>query len=347
VLGEFVDAAPSVRIDEIIFDVFGFSRGAAAARHFVNQVKLKQHGPLAVSFAPGKLPLVPDLDWQTAIRAGFVGLFDTVPSIGNLADGFDVSDTQQSSLKLALSADAADKVVHLIARDEKRANFTLMTVSPEHEEIALPGVHSDIGGGYTTGTEGPLYLTRPVGYDEPVFRLRGAMYRDKDENSRAWKEANIARESWIAKLGVPEHTITIETWVIMRFVQRSRIAALREATPRVYAVVVLNREMDHRYALIPLRVMYGKAVAAGVPFGQSPDEIPALSLPDELLPIATTLLTGGTLTSGQENLLRKKYVHQSSHWTPTHRRATGPELIFINRPTPNGLRAGHANSDES
>jgi hypothetical protein len=345
IMGEFFSLNPSIQIENVVFDVFGFSRGAAAARHFVNQVKLKQRGPLAVSIAPGKVPLVSDFDWQTAIRAGFVGLFDTVPSIGNLADRFDVTDARQSSLKLALSADAADKVVHLTARDEQRANFTLMKVSPEHEEIALPGVHSDIGGGYTTGIEGPLYLTRPVGYDEPVFRFRSATYRAKDENSRAWKEANAARESWIAKLGVPEHAITIETWTIMRVVQRSNIGVLREATPRVYAAVVLNREMDHRYALIPLRIMHEKALEAGVPLDVIDSNDPAYILPLELQPVADALANGAALSGEQEALLRRKYIHQSANWTPTHRHATAPELIFINRPAPSGVRSGHINRD--
>lgn len=35
-----------------------------------------------------------------------------------------------------------------MARDEHRANFALNRVLPDHPEIVLPGVHSNIGGGY-------------------------------------------------------------------------------------------------------------------------------------------------------------------------------------------------------
>lgn len=56
----------------VVVDVFGFSRGAAAARHFINKL-------LALNLG-------------RPLRVGFVGLFDTVAAIGSAADGLDTSD---------------------------------------------------------------------------------------------------------------------------------------------------------------------------------------------------------------------------------------------------------------
>ena len=56
-----------------------------------------------------------------------------------------------------LSLDAvqhAKKVLHLASADEHRANFSLTNINSKGgDQYFLPGVHSDIGGGYTEGEE--------------------------------------------------------------------------------------------------------------------------------------------------------------------------------------------------
>lgn len=135
-------------IEAIEFDVFGFSRGAAAARHFVNEINRKQQGPLAQPLRSTGARLAENFDASKDIRIGFVGLFDTVVSYGSLADGFNVRAGHTGPLHVGLPADGARKVVQIAARDEHRANFMLTTVTPQHRQIKLPGVHSDIGGSY-------------------------------------------------------------------------------------------------------------------------------------------------------------------------------------------------------
>nr|MBO2510951.1 hypothetical protein [Gammaproteobacteria bacterium] len=60
-------------------------------------------------------------------------------------------------------------------------NFALNSVAPEHQEIELPGAHSDIGGGYPVLMEEHLLLTAP----------RAATIRPGQplERSRVWQEA--------------------------------------------------------------------------------------------------------------------------------------------------------------
>lgn len=132
------------KIAYIHVDAFGFSRGAAAARHFCH---------LALNDEDWKLTtLVESIGLEVAdVDIRFVGLFDTVASHGVTHS----NDTED--LKLDAVANAK-KVIHLTAAEEHRKNFRLTNIEsvvgkkgnskPGSYEIFLPGVHSDIGGGY-------------------------------------------------------------------------------------------------------------------------------------------------------------------------------------------------------
>ena len=91
---------------------------------------------------------------KSIVKIRFVGLFDTVGSFywgGNDDDG---------EFVLNLPPGCAEKVVHLVSRDERRKNFrgtSIFDITHATEgtvenngwkEITLGGVHSDIGGGY-------------------------------------------------------------------------------------------------------------------------------------------------------------------------------------------------------
>ena len=112
-------------------DVIGFSRGAALALHFANQVwflaqQRKLHLPIR-----------------------FLGLWDTVPSFGipgndlNLGWDLDVPDSVQ-------------RCAHAMALDERRKTFPLwrpalhlkdVKEKKRLTEVWFRGVHSDVGGG--------------------------------------------------------------------------------------------------------------------------------------------------------------------------------------------------------
>lgn len=133
-VGEALDALNKnfARGDRDI-DVIGFSRGAAAARHFVNQVW---------DDIGGKKPDAP--------RVRFLGLFDTVASTGIIPGPLDLN------LDLDLPPNV-QKCCHAMALDEGRASFNLQRVKPRKgttvpagtiEEVWFRGCHSDIGGGF-------------------------------------------------------------------------------------------------------------------------------------------------------------------------------------------------------
>ena len=145
-------------IDELILDVFGFSRGAATARHFVSRevsdttgsLYREYKGALVRAFERQGIP------WPKKVTVRFVGLFDTVAGIADLGN-LDLSahDAQTGRINVNLRPEDAERIVQFAARDERRHNFSLNSLRgesgnlPDHfSEWVLPGVHSDIGGGY-------------------------------------------------------------------------------------------------------------------------------------------------------------------------------------------------------
>ena len=117
---------------DTVIDVIGFSRGAAAALHFSNQVWED------IGKKQGKEP---------AIR--FLGLFDTVASTGILPGPFDIN------LDLKVPPNVR-RCCHVLALDEGRASFHVHRMEPRTqgtlpadaiEEVWFRGCHSDIGGG--------------------------------------------------------------------------------------------------------------------------------------------------------------------------------------------------------
>ncbi|MDF0752738.1 type VI secretion system PAAR protein [Marinobacter sp. 71-i] len=148
--------------DEVVFDVFGFSRGAALARHFVNLVNEQPETVLLPQFKGASLfaPMVgfkpvPAFPSGLKVRVNFVGLFDTVGSF--YIPGRDAN----LDFNLNLSPGSAKRVLQLTAYHEIRKNFPLSSImdangnGPSHfTEIAVPGAHSDVGGGYENPDKG-------------------------------------------------------------------------------------------------------------------------------------------------------------------------------------------------
>jgi uncharacterized protein (DUF2235 family) len=109
---------------DTIVDVVGFSRGAAIALHFVNELS----------------------ELRPAPRVRFLGLWDVVAAFGIPRD-FGIFKFQETNIgwKLALPP-SVDHCFHAIALDERRASFRVTRVDGAYE-VWFRGVHSDIGGG--------------------------------------------------------------------------------------------------------------------------------------------------------------------------------------------------------
>ena len=119
-------------------NVFGFSRGAAAARHFVS--KYKEIALNALTF-------------RQNVNFNLVGLFDTVSAHGFSLDHSKGNDVAELGLNIGNMEGKAKKVVQLTAGNEYRANFCLTDITSSIKasvgfEYEMPGAHSDIGGGF-------------------------------------------------------------------------------------------------------------------------------------------------------------------------------------------------------
>ncbi|MHC0445196.1 T6SS phospholipase effector Tle1-like catalytic domain-containing protein [Flavobacterium sp. 3-218] len=141
-------------VSTLYFDVFGFSRGAAAARIFVNELYKQKVVGDKKSYDWGYLgKAFKQLDFKTKpirLKIRFLGIYDTVSSYGS--NVFDDIDKDNVPLKIP----NVGFTVHLTAEDEHRENFPLTSIASAGAnsiELSLPGVHSDIGGGYKSGPE--------------------------------------------------------------------------------------------------------------------------------------------------------------------------------------------------
>lgn len=153
---EAVSDLESKKINTLVIDTFGFSRGAAAARYFIYKI-MKRKGQVKRYHPRHGRPINYTVDWGTLgeeldkvgitvnrLQVRFVGLYDTVASYG-ITHG---SDTQELHLN---AINRASHVFHIGADDEHRANFRrtdIKSAGSRGKEVLFPGVHSDIGGGY-------------------------------------------------------------------------------------------------------------------------------------------------------------------------------------------------------
>ena len=150
----------NIVIEKITLDVFGFSRGAAAARHFIHQAILDKQI---------QNQLVEELSYKVqpqAIKIHFVGLYDTVSTYGVLKTALGIGSSNTISLNLD-AITHAKQVIQLAAADEHREYFSLTNIRSARSngrEIFLPGVHSDIGGGYRDAGSEKQIIYEDYGY---------------------------------------------------------------------------------------------------------------------------------------------------------------------------------------
>ncbi|MBR7963954.1 DUF2235 domain-containing protein [Burkholderia vietnamiensis] len=147
-------------IKQIWINVIGFSRGAASARVFVNKLinEWAPHG--RIGYQTGKYAL--------NYKVNFVGLFDTVASVGPPDSTRATVDIGKFDGHFAFANDGRLDIpkevrycYHAFSVHEQRMSFPVDTIrngdsygSGIRDEVAYPGVHSDVGGGYAPNEQG-------------------------------------------------------------------------------------------------------------------------------------------------------------------------------------------------
>lgn len=145
------------KIERIRVSIFGFSRGAAEARVFVNWLKDACDVPEGMSFytprGDGVLRLA-----GIPVVIDFMGLYETVASAGiaQSAPGeiWDGHGAWASKEDMEIP-NRVTRCVHMVGAHEVRGSFPLDLIDGAgYEEIVYPGVHSDVGGGYKPAEQG-------------------------------------------------------------------------------------------------------------------------------------------------------------------------------------------------
>ncbi|EKB18175.1 T6SS phospholipase effector Tle1-like catalytic domain-containing protein [Aeromonas veronii] len=261
-------------IHKVEFDVFGFSRGASAARQFVNRIDQKGDHPLveAMANAPD-IPLKAGFDWSKRddVRIQFVGLFDTV-----------ISSYLWGKRSVTLAPDCAERVVHIIAADEWRYHFDLTRIKnmasdlpATFTEVIIPGAHSDIGGGYYS-----RWSLRDPNYASPVItetKVIATFESTESRYSTATKSDAYSKATAYAKMRAAQgwakgvellssYNNTTVSGYLNVLPQRPETVSKDASEQEVKVDVVLHRVVEGEYSRIPLHMMVEAARDAGVPF---------------------------------------------------------------------------------
>ncbi|WP_294263614.1 DUF2235 domain-containing protein [uncultured Chryseobacterium sp.] len=206
-------------------NVYGFSRGATAARHFVhiatkaatvlridnkkgmalapfdnlnNRVKVDLDNPLVTQYGYFGACLVANKVIPKNISFNFVGLYDTVAAYGMDHRGKkvgNVSIIDDDTAQLGLdSVNKAYFILQLAADDEHRDNFDLTNIKRSGVkglEFTLPGVHSDIGGCYVDLVEENVDLYKEEINNTECKRFREILIEEGwyiDDPKQIWIE---------------------------------------------------------------------------------------------------------------------------------------------------------------
>lgn len=309
------DSSKGRGCEHLTLDFFGFSRGAAAVRHSVNQVLKGAEGQLRKLFADHQLL------WPKKLEVRFVGLFDTVAGVVNLRSlDFAAGNDRNSPIELNLQLADIKSTVHLTALDERRANFSLNSICtegaslPENaREIVLPGAHSDIGGGYSDLQTEEVLLS-------PTLSVKGSATR-WHRRTMEWDllrtlKGTLKKERWIG-----EHSIEASdgSTPSLDILEKKWEHPLPDGQMDLSLRMI--RKVRGEYSRVCCRLMHELALSQGVPFDRIDDSDPNFSIPPELsklsAQITENVLRGDNnpqLSESDSSFLRQRYIHYSDHF---------------------------------
>jgi hypothetical protein len=106
-----------------------------------------------------------------------------VAAIGSLLNFYGINGRSNPGVNLELRPSVAQKVFQISAMHECRYNFSLNSIAGMWPELALPGAHSDIGGGYNAGEDEITLLTMPdfEVIPESSDEMQTAVYRKAEK----------------------------------------------------------------------------------------------------------------------------------------------------------------------
>ena len=311
----FLEKSPKLRIQQIKYNVFGFSRGAATARYFTNFVadKLKyddkrgNNNPLTKMLKQRLDGKISD-HWQGHVngRVSFLGIFDTVAGIGRPENLFDAGDANTFDIDIHIHPDSTDAGLHIEAAHEYRHNFSLNTVPSYFKKVIVPGSHSDIGGGYPNNDiEENLYIT-DVYQQTDLYLSQPSNIREKLQN--ALIKIQQHPDLYYIFYGLSEENFY--QWT-------TPVKYDNQSYTNAYGVIRIKRIIKFGLDRIALKIMYNEAVKQNCVFVPFSD---IYAIPDELQRIATKIIQTADnyqnyqLTDAEKRLVLNNYVHSSTEY---------------------------------
>ncbi|MFH0258799.1 phospholipase effector Tle1 domain-containing protein [Vibrio rumoiensis] len=261
-------------INKVELDVFGFSRGAAAARHFINVAIDGEQGEFVPQFVAAcqqnELALQAGFDWASNehCEVTFAGLFDTVAAIADFSElDFTPHNQDNGNIRLWLDPKRVRHAVHLTAspKTEYRYNFSSnkLNSADNFHEIIVYGAHSDVGGGYYSqyAFDQKEYLL-PLIERKRIKRITRT--HDWSENDRAKQRIEQALQQVLGQevkqgWNADDYIISVKT-------TRSRVG--KGNRYQTTGELVLQRLVQGDLSRLYLRVMYGLAESMQVPLSE-------------------------------------------------------------------------------
>ncbi|PRQ09214.1 T6SS phospholipase effector Tle1-like catalytic domain-containing protein [Enhygromyxa salina] len=333
---------------EILVDTFGFSRGAAAARYFVNCVNRRSFEPVRTGFLLDDEPTDLGRVQLPEATVRFVGLFDTVAAIGTPRDGADTSDADNADVNVHLDDSSAQAICHFVAANEYRKNFASNSIRSRSGavpsggvEIVYPGAHSDIGGGYRARGETVVPVQPAFGN----FATRAEALACRDELMQRYSAfAQRMIHEHYAGTQPPEFSLSYDEMredpnglPSTRYSYDGRVAWVRSS-------------IDPGLEKVYLELMHRQARSHGVPFRSVPNTS-EYAIPAILQGIHSRLAASPQLGVADLAMLRMNFIHWSCHYgradgnaREAMRRIPGFQVdIYPHEPAPNWQRIIHHN----
>lgn len=258
-------------IAELTIDVFGFSRGAATARYAIHVIR---EGRILFIDEDGKAiyewrPLIDRLRrfyavTDDAVKVCFAGLYDTVVSYMGTQrlPGKWVSKVLKQD-----SVVHAEKVLHLAAADEHRADFSLYTIKSavakgNGEQYYLPGAHSDVGGSYNKANELAIEKETVESkkiYMRPTHEGRAAKELEKrvrfDWKGNPKDGAMIINRGEPAEIEQDRRDLIAQGWYQPHEIISRPVAFDDWGSPTLCLLEVSRQGISSAYCNIPLKIM--------------------------------------------------------------------------------------------
>ena len=283
------------KIYKIVFDVFGFSRGGAAARHFCNEVKkpayyvtrtkrdpydkydrnariltdekdLVKHAGGILGAELNKIGLKPYEETYNNIEIRFLGLFDTVVSdlvvkenigykIAPFFNGIPIIAQEYLEDIKTNISGLGIKKVFQIRANDEWRANFAYTPTEDGYTLYMLGAHSDIGGGYAELDK----YTSILGFFDAT-KGGEEIFKQQEKIQKYFIDNNYCKENEIWFEKIYEHTSGF-------YIESSPT----ETTP-IYEkisghyILKTSRYISNKYSLVPMYVMLQKAIDHGVPF---------------------------------------------------------------------------------